>query len=108
MLLFGKNPQFFIPQSGALYVRFAGTEPHAPQRTGALHAREEFNGALARVIEDCWALLLQEIRGEAVVRGLNARIGVFPPVRRPRGTGRRGYPHGLPAHRPPHRGPAVR
>ena len=31
MLLFGRDPQFFMPQSGAVYVRFAGTEPRAPR-----------------------------------------------------------------------------
>ena len=70
ILLFGKNPQFFIPQSGLVYVRFAGTEPRAPGGWPGYNRREEFNGALARVIEDCWAILLQEMRGEAVVRGL--------------------------------------
>ena len=55
MLLFGKNPQFFIPQSGALYVRFAGTEPRVPSGQALYTRREEFNGALARVIESCWA-----------------------------------------------------
>jgi len=70
LLLFGKNPQFFVPQSGAIYVRFAGSEPRAPSGQALYTRREEFNGALARVIESCWAILLQEMRGEAVVRGL--------------------------------------
>lgn len=70
LLLFGKDPQFFIPQSGLIYVRFAGTAPRGPGGLPGYTRREEFNGALARVIEDCWAILLTELRGEAVVRGL--------------------------------------
>jgi len=70
VLLFGKDPQFFIPQSGLIYVRFAGTEPRGPGGLPGYNRREEFNGALARVIEACWTILLQEMRGEAVVRGL--------------------------------------
>lgn len=70
MLLFGKDPQFFIPQSGLVYVRFAGTEPRGPGGLPGYSRREEINGALARVIEQSWSILLQELRGEAVVRGL--------------------------------------
>lgn len=70
MLLFGKTPQFFIPQSGLVYVRFAGVDPRGPGGLPGYTRREEFNGALARVIENAWAILLTELRGEAVVRGL--------------------------------------
>lgn len=70
MLLFGKAPQFFIPQSGVIYVRFAGTDPRGPGGLPGYTRREEFNGALARVIENAWAILMTELRGEAVVRGL--------------------------------------
>lgn len=70
MLLFGKDPQFFIPQSGLVYVRFIGTDPRGPGGLPGYSRREEFNGALARVVENVWAILLTELRGEAVVRGL--------------------------------------
>ena len=70
MLLFGREPQFFLPQSGLVYVRFAGTEPRGLPGQTIYTRREDFNGGLARVIEGCWAILLQEMRGEAVVRGL--------------------------------------
>ncbi len=70
LLLFGKTPQFFIPQSGLVYVRFAGVDPRGPGGLPGYTRREEFNGALARVIESAWAILLTELRGEAVVRGL--------------------------------------
>jgi ATP-dependent DNA helicase RecG len=70
LLLFGREPQAFIPQSGLVYVRFVGTEPRGPGGLAGYGRREEFNGALARVIENAWTVLLQEMRGEAVVRGL--------------------------------------
>jgi ATP-dependent DNA helicase RecG len=70
MLLFGKEPQFFLPQSGLVYVRFAGLEPRGVPGQTIYTRREDFNGAIAQTIEACWAILLQEMRGEAVVRGL--------------------------------------
>ncbi len=80
LLLFGKDPQFFIPQSGIVYVRFVGNEPRGPGGMPGYSRREEFNGALARVIEDCWAILLQEMRGEAVVRGLKREDRMLYPT----------------------------
>ncbi|MGC8781248.1 MAG: ATP-binding protein [Anaerolineae bacterium] len=80
LLLFGKEPQFFIPQSGLIYVRFAGVEPRGPGGLPGYTRREEFGGALARMIEDCWAILLQEMRGEAVVRGLKREDRTLYPL----------------------------
>ena len=80
LLLFGKEPQFFIQQSGLIYVRFAGADPRGPGGMPGYSRREEFNGALARVIEDCWAILLQEMRGEAVVRGLKREDRMLYPT----------------------------
>lgn len=80
LLLFGKEPQFFIPQSGLIYVRFVGTEPRGPGGLPGYSRREEFTGALARMIEDCWAILLKEMRGEAVVRGLKREERTLYPL----------------------------
>ncbi len=80
LLLFGKEPQFFIPQSGLIYVRFVGTEPRGPGGLPGYSRREEFTGALARMIEECWAILLQEMRGEAVVRGLKREDRTLYPL----------------------------
>ena len=80
LLLFGREPQFFIPQSGLIYVRFAGNEPRGPGGLPGYSRREEFNGPLAQVIEQSWAILLQEMRGEAVVRGLQREDRMlYPP-----------------------------
>ena len=80
LLLFGREPQAFIPQSGLVYVRFVGTEPRGPGGLAGYGRREEFNGAVARVIESAWSVLLQEMRGEAVVRGLQRKDRMlYPP-----------------------------
>lgn len=70
MLLFGKDPEFFIPQSGVVYVRFSGTDPRSVGGLPGYTRRADVNGALARVIEETWAILMTELRAEAVVRGL--------------------------------------
>jgi len=80
LLLFGRSPEFYIPQSGLTYVRFAGTEPRGPGGMPGYSRREDINGALARVIERAWSILLQEMRGEAVVRGLQREDRMlYPP-----------------------------
>ena len=80
LLLFGGEPGFFVPQSGLVYVRFVGAEPRGPGGLPGYSRREESNGALARVIERTWSLLLQETRGEAVVRGLQREDRMlYPP-----------------------------
>jgi ATP-dependent DNA helicase RecG len=65
ILLFGKDPQTFLPQSGVTYVRFHGKEPQA-----GYARREEFTGALARIIEKAGQVLVVELRGESIMRGL--------------------------------------
>jgi ATP-dependent DNA helicase RecG len=80
LLLFGREPQAYIPQSGLVYVRFVGTEPRGPGGLAGYGRREEFNGALARVIESAWTVLLQEMRGEAVVRGLQREDRMLYPT----------------------------
>jgi ATP-dependent DNA helicase RecG len=70
ILLFGKDPQAFIPQSALTYVRFAGTEPSGGAGAPGYTRRQDCSGALARIIETAWATLLTELRGEALVRGL--------------------------------------
>jgi ATP-dependent DNA helicase RecG len=80
LLLFGREPEAFVPQSGLVYVRFVGTEPRGPGGLAGYGRREEFNGALARVIESAWTVLLQEMRGEAVVRGLQREDRMLYPT----------------------------
>ncbi len=70
VLLFGREPQFYLPQSGLVFVRFAGTEPRGPEGLPGYARREEFLGPLPRLIEAAWKVLWEEMRVAAVVKGL--------------------------------------
>ncbi|MER2600122.1 MAG: ATP-binding protein [Caldilineales bacterium] len=70
MLLFGLDPQFFLPQSAVTFVRFSGTELRGPGGLPGYTRRDDITGPLAQVIERAWSILLQEMRVEAVVTGL--------------------------------------
>jgi ATP-dependent DNA helicase RecG len=70
VLLFGQAPQFYLPQSGLVFVRFAGTEPRGPEGLPGYSRREEIQGALPRLIEAAWKVLWDEMRVAAVVKGL--------------------------------------
>jgi ATP-dependent DNA helicase RecG len=70
LLLFGREPQFFLPQSGLVFVRFAGTEPRGPEGLPGYSRREEFQGPLPRLIEVAWKVIWEEMRVAAVVKGL--------------------------------------
>ena len=48
MLLFGKEPQLFLPQSRAIFVKFADTGPRGPEGSFGYGRREEFIGPLPR------------------------------------------------------------
>jgi ATP-dependent DNA helicase RecG len=70
ILLFGKNPQAFLPQSGVVFVKFPGVEPRSEEGRAGYGRREEINGPLARVIERTWQVVLEEMRVGAIVKGL--------------------------------------
>jgi ATP-dependent DNA helicase RecG len=70
VLLFGREPQFYLPQSGLVFVRFAGTEPRGPEGLPGYARREEIQGPLPRLIEAAWKVLWEEMRVAAVVKGL--------------------------------------
>lgn len=70
LLLFGKNPQQFIPHSGLVFVKFPGTTPGGEGGLAGYGRREEFNGPLARVIEGAWQVVWSEMSVGAVVTGL--------------------------------------
>lgn len=70
ILLFGYEPQFFLPQSALTFVRFSGTDLRGPGGHPGYSRRDEISGPLAQVIERTWAILMQEMRTEAVVKGL--------------------------------------
>ncbi|HEY63266.1 MAG TPA: transcriptional regulator [Caldilineae bacterium] len=70
ILLFGKEPQVFLPQSGVVFVKFIGTEPRGPEGLPGYGRREEITGPLPRLIERTWQIVMEEMRVEAVVQGL--------------------------------------
>jgi ATP-dependent DNA helicase RecG len=70
ILLFGHEPQLFVPQSGLVFVKFPGVEPRGEDGLAGYGRREEIDGPLARIIERAWAVTLEEMRTGAVVKGL--------------------------------------
>lgn len=70
LLLFGKNPQQFVPHAGLVFVKFPGTTPGGEGGLAGYGRREEFNGPLARVIEGAWQVVWGEMAVGAVVTGL--------------------------------------
>ncbi len=70
ILLFGKNPQAFFPQSGLTFVKFLGTDPRGEDNLPGYGRREEITGPLARIIERTWQVVYDEMHVGAVVKGL--------------------------------------
>jgi ATP-dependent DNA helicase RecG len=70
LLLFGKEPQLFLPQSRAIFVRFADTQPRGPQGSFGYGRREEFLGPLPQIIDRAWRVIWEEMDKRAVVHGL--------------------------------------
>ncbi len=80
LLLFGKDPQFHLPQAELDFVRFEGMEPRGPEGLPGYGRRERVRGPLARLLERAWDLVRQEMRVEAVVRGLQREERLeYPP-----------------------------
>jgi ATP-dependent DNA helicase RecG len=65
MLLFGRRPQTFLPQSGIVFVKFAGTEMRGESGLAGYGRREE-----ARMAERAWNVVWEEMRVGAVVNNL--------------------------------------
>ena len=70
LLLFGKEPQLFLPQSRAVFVKFADTGPRAPDGTFGYGRREEIGGPLPEIIDRVYRLVWEEMDKQAVLRGL--------------------------------------
>jgi ATP-dependent DNA helicase RecG len=70
ILLFGKNPQAFLPQSSMVFVKFPSTAPRGEDGAAGYGRRDEFNGPLVRVIERAWNVVWEEMRVGAVVKDL--------------------------------------
>lgn len=91
MLLFGKEPQLFLPHSRAVFVKFDKQEAGRAGEDGGSTAanrpeeglplggtassfgygrREEITGPLARIVERGWRVIWEEMGKSAVVTGL--------------------------------------
>lgn len=70
ILLFGKNPQAFFPQSSVVFVKFPGTEPRGEDGGIGYGRRDEISGPLPRVIERAWNVIFEEMRVGAQVNRL--------------------------------------
>ena len=80
LLLFGRNPQQFLPQSGLVFVKFPGTEPRGEDGLAGYGRREEIGGPLARIIEAAWQIVWEEMNVGAVVKGLEREeLPDYPP-----------------------------
>ncbi len=81
VLLFGAAPQFFLPQSGLVFVKFPGTEPRGEDGRAGYGRREEIGGPLPRIIQRTWAVIMEEMRIGAVVKGLEREEKTeYPPA----------------------------
>jgi ATP-dependent DNA helicase RecG len=78
LMLFGRDPQHFLPQGGLTVVRFPGEGLHGPSYS----RREEIGGPLPRLIEAAWKVIWEEMRTvSTVVKGLvREEKGEYPPV----------------------------
>jgi ATP-dependent DNA helicase RecG len=79
VLLFARNPQAFLPQSGLTFVKFVGTEPRGESGQPGYGRREEIGGPLARIIQRTWEVV-EEMRIGAVVTGLERQERTEYPV----------------------------
>ncbi|MCS7177776.1 MAG: ATP-binding protein [Anaerolineae bacterium] len=70
LLLFGQDPQAFLPKSGLVFVKFLGMEPRGERGEAGYGRREDVGGPLARIIQRSWTIIMEEMRTGAVVKGL--------------------------------------
>jgi ATP-dependent DNA helicase RecG len=80
VLLFARNPQAFLPQSGLTFVKFVGTLPRGETGQPGYGRREEIGGPLARIIQRTWEVVGEEMRTGAVVTGLERQERTEYPV----------------------------
>ena len=70
ILLFGREPQLFMPHSRAIFVKFSDTQPRGPEGAFGYGRREELTGPLPRIIDRAWRVIWEEMDKQAVVKGL--------------------------------------
>lgn len=82
LLLFGRYPQEFLPQSGIVFVRFEGSAPRGQEdKLAGYGRRDDLEGPLAHLVEKAWNITVSEMRVGAVVAGLKREEQYeYPPV----------------------------
>lgn len=70
ILLFSRSPERLLVQSSAVFVRFGGSTPGGSADRPGYMRREEISGPVSQVIERLWSVILEEMRRESVIRGL--------------------------------------
>jgi len=70
ILLFGKNPQLFFPQSGVVFVKFNSADARDTNGGVGYGRRDEIAGPLARIVERSWNVINEEMRVGATVNQL--------------------------------------
>jgi len=70
LMLFGNEPQLFLPQSRAIFVKFSDVQPRGPGGGLGYGRREEFIGPLPQIIDRAWRVIWEEMDKRSVVRGL--------------------------------------
>ena len=70
LLLFGKRPQTYLPQSGVVFVKFRGKDPRGRDGLAGYDRRVALEGAVPRLMEQAWQLVWDTMKVEAVVTGL--------------------------------------
>ncbi|MFH1085964.1 MAG: ATP-binding protein [Chloroflexota bacterium] len=71
LLLFGKHPQRFLPQVGVVIVRFRGTSMYDVANSNERYSRRvEVVGPTARIVEETWRVLYEEIHADSYTNGL--------------------------------------
>lgn len=80
MMLFGKRPQAFLPQSGVVFVKFASLEPQSAEGGAGYSRRDELTGTLARIVERAWNIVWEEMRVGAKINQLEREeLTEYPP-----------------------------
>lgn len=80
VLLFGRNPQAMLPQSGLVFVKFVGKQARGEDGLAGYGRREEVNGPVARIIENAWKIVNEEMSVGAVVKDLERQeVLEYPP-----------------------------
>ena len=70
LLLFGKRPQLYLPQSGLVFVKFRGKDPRGRDGLAGYERRVLLEGPLPRILEQAWQLVWDTMKVEAVISGL--------------------------------------